>query len=90
MRVTWRTCHKADVAEIVLPLRARFPLACSVVCHFELALLPSPLQDNCPYFPVSSSWLLQPHRFSVCPLGASVQDLKAKIIIDISANIVNE
>lgn len=38
-----------------------------------------------------------PHAFysltdslSVCPLGAGVQDLKAKIIIDISVNIVNE
>ena len=32
----------------------------------EFALLPTLLQGNRPYFPISSSCLLQPHRFSVC------------------------
>lgn len=51
-----------------------------------------------PHCRVTALTLLSlPHAFcsltdslSVCPLCASVQDLKAKIIIDISVNIVNE
>ena len=90
VRVTWRTswgwCSRGRVV-------LQSWVSTGLFCCLPLSLLCFP-----PYCRVTAlTFPSLPHAFysltdslSVCPLAAGVQDLKAKIIIYISVDIVNE